>query len=189
VTTAPRVEGAVELLERSLGYTRVVLAAVTPAHLPDPTPCRGWDLARLLRHMDDALDAFTEAATGRVARSPAPATLPVEARVGRLQDKACALLGTWSSAPATTGVGIGDQRLPVDLLVTAAALEIAVHGWDVGQVVAGGPPLPEELAARLLPVAHALVGPADRGRRFAAPADPPPDASYDERLRAFLGRP
>jgi hypothetical protein len=40
----------------------------------------------------------------------------------------------------------------------------------------------------LLPVAHALVGPDDRPARFAAPATPPPGASYDEQLRAFLGR-
>lgn len=190
MTAAPRVEGAVELLERSLGYTRVVLAAVTPAHLSAPTPCRGWDLARLLRHMDDALDAFTEAATGRVASTPSPAALPVDARVARLQDKACALLGVWSGRGGSgpPDVGIGDRLLPVDLLVTAASLEIAVHGWDVGQVVAGGPPLPEELAVRLLPVARAVVGPGDRGAGFAAALDPPADASYGVRLLAFLGR-
>jgi uncharacterized protein (TIGR03086 family) len=179
---------SVAVLDSALAYTHVALqrARTSPSDLP--TPCAQWDLGRLLTHMDDDLDAFTEAATGRVAGAPSPATMPVAARVGRLQDKACALLGTWSTARPTPDVGIGDQQLPTDLLVMAAALEIAVHGWDVGQVVAGGPPIPEELAARLLPVAQAVVGPEDRPARFAPAATPPRDASYDERLRAFLGR-
>ena len=114
--------------------------------------------------------------------------MPVADRVGRLQDKACALLGTWSSGPATPGIGIGDQQLPTDLLVVAAALEIAVHGWDVGQVVAGGPPLPEELAARLLPVAQALVGPGDRPARFA-PDRPAAPRRVVRRAAAGVPRP
>ena len=75
MTTA--LTGAIELLDRALGYTRVVLAGVPGADLDRRTPCRDWNLGQLLAHMDDALDAFTEAAGGAVdvpARgwSPAP---------------------------------------------------------------------------------------------------------------------
>ena len=66
--------GAVELLERSLAYTRVALADVRPDLLGRPTPCAGWSLGHLLAHMEDALDAFTEAAAGRVAVDPVPQT-------------------------------------------------------------------------------------------------------------------
>ena len=70
VTTA--LAGAVELLERSLAYTRVALAGVTEAQLANPTPCRDWTLRDLLAHMDDSLDAFAEAAGGSVALTPTP---------------------------------------------------------------------------------------------------------------------
>jgi uncharacterized protein (TIGR03086 family) len=182
VTTA--VAGVVELLERSLGYTRVALAGVTDAALTNPTPCRSWALRDLLAHMDDSLDAFTEAAGGSVALTPAPAAL----RVAVLQQKACALLGLWTRG-TTPGVRVGRADLATDLLVVAAALEITVHGWDVGQATGYGAPIPEELARDLLPVAHRLVSGSDRGVRFAAALPAAGDASDDEKLRAFLGRP
>ena len=62
--------GAVELLDRSLAYTRSALAGVGPEHEALVTPCHGWPLRRLLEHMDDGLDAYTEAATGRVSLVP-----------------------------------------------------------------------------------------------------------------------
>ncbi len=68
VTTA--LAGAVELLERSLGYTRMALAGVTEASLRTRPPAVTGRLCDLLAHMDDSLDAFTEAAGGSVALTP-----------------------------------------------------------------------------------------------------------------------
>ena len=51
-----------ELLERAVGYTRTSLQLVAGTDLTAPTPCARWDLLGLLRHMNDALAAFTEAA-------------------------------------------------------------------------------------------------------------------------------
>ena len=71
----------------------------------------------------------------------------------------------WSTPP-TTRVAIGDRLLPSGLLVSAAALEIAVHGWDVGRATGEGRDLPEDLAAALMPVARAVVT-DDAGRKIA----------------------
>jgi uncharacterized protein (TIGR03086 family) len=174
---------AVELLERALGYTRVVLVGVADADLATPTPCRDWDLGRLLAHMDDALDAFTEAAGG-VVHVPAPGWSPL--RVDRLQEKACALLGAWTGG-VPDDVSVGGADLASDLLVATAALEITVHGWDVGRAT-GGARIPEQLAECLLPVAERVVEDADRRVRFAPALAVPPDAPADQRLLAFLGR-
>lgn len=154
----------VELLERAIGYTRGNLALVTDDLLDRPTPCARWRLGQLLDHMADSLDAFTEASSGLVPLDPAPAGgTPVEV----LRTKACALLGAWSSpAAAMVQVGAAGAVLAAPLLLPAGALEITLHGWDVGRAVGADVPLPEGLAAALLPVAHALIGPADRGRRF-----------------------
>ena len=99
---------AVELLERSLAYTRTTLASVPrdPLRWAVPTPCTHWDLAALLAHMDDALDAFNEAALGAVGmdldRQP-------DATIAGIQRKACALLGAWSGSHAAV-VRVGDAR-------------------------------------------------------------------------------
>lgn len=182
---------AVELLERALGYTRVALADVSDPLLDRPTPCADWTLDGLLAHMEDALDAFTEAATGHVLADPAPVAGRRSAanRVAGLQERACVLLGTWSALPARGGrIAVGDRALPGALLIGLAALEITVHGWDVGQATGRRARIPDPLAAALLLPARRLVGPDDRGVRFARARPTSVDAAYDERLLAFLGR-
>jgi uncharacterized protein (TIGR03086 family) len=178
---------AVELLERALAYTRGALAGVDEEALHRSTPCAAWTLDQLLDHMGDALDAFTEAASGYVTVRPAE---PAGTRVSALQASACALLGAWSAASSGRGPGVvhvGDHTLAPALLVATAALEITVHGWDVGQATGQGPPVPARLARDLLPVAGASVTGADRGTRFGPPR-PAAGTSYDARLLAFLGR-
>ena len=176
---------ALELLERALGYTRVALSTVGPDRT-GPTPCAGWSLADLLDHMDDGLDAFLEAAGGAV-RVPADVPSGPGADLELLQRKACQLLGVWS-APTPALVLVGDKLVPSGLLVSAAALEITVHGWDVGRATGAGHDLPDDLARRLMPVAHAVVTPEDRPGRFAPPRRTPPDATSSEVLLGFLGR-
>jgi uncharacterized protein (TIGR03086 family) len=179
-------EGAVELLERSLSYTRVALAEVRPGDLARPTPCVGWTLGDLLAHMEDALDAFTEAAGGRVEVRPVP---PTVARVEVLRDKACALLGAWTAERSLPGdVAVGDARLDAPLLVATAALEITLHGWDVQQATGRGPRIPVDLACGLLAVAGTVIDPGDRGQRFADPRPVRVGAPADVRLLAWVGR-
>lgn len=187
MSTAAALDGAVELLDRSLAYTRVMLADVRPDHLDRPTPCTGWDLHHLLAHMEDALDAFTEAAAGRVEIDPVPET---ETRVEALREKACALLGAWTAARpiATDCVEVGDLGLDATLLVATAALEITVHGWDVGQATGRGTPIPDDLARGLLTIAEHVIDADDRGPRFASPRPTTADAGADDRLLAWTGR-
>jgi uncharacterized protein (TIGR03086 family) len=181
-------DGSVELLERALGYTRVQLTGVHDHLLDRPTPCVGWSLADLLAHMEDALDAFTEAAGGAVevrVRGGAAGHVTV------IQEKACALLGSWSGpAPGDVVIRGGHGGLDLDssLLVATAALEVTVHGWDVGQSTGSRTAFPDDLARSLLPVARAVVAPSDRGVRFAPAGVDDADAPYGVRLLAFLGR-
>jgi uncharacterized protein (TIGR03086 family) len=181
-------DDSVELLDRSLGYTRVQLAGVRPGLLDRPTPCAGWTLADLLTHMEDSLDAFTEAAGGAVETYGPPGEA---GRVSVIQEKACALLGAWSRpVPGDVVIRAGDTGLDLgsSLLVATAALEVTVHGWDVARTTGSAAPLPDGLARALLPVAHRVVGPTDRGVRFAPAAAADPEAPYGVRLLAFLGR-
>ena len=78
--------------------------------------------------------------------------------------------------------------MPAVLLVSTAALEVTVHGWDVGQSLDDPARIPAELARHLRSVALGVVTPADRGPRFAPPVVTTPDAPPDQALLAHLGR-
>ncbi len=176
--------GGIALLERAINYTLGVLPAVTPAALSRPTPCRDWDLGALLRHLDDALVALTEAAGGRV-EPPAPdAGLP---GVPDLRARARQLLGAWACG-GDRPVSIGGCPLTTGLVTGTGALEVAVHGWDVAWACGPPRPIPPALADELLDLAPLLVRDADRPGRFAAPIPVPATAGPAERLLAFLGR-
>ena len=182
---------SVALLERAVDYTRGRLALVTPEYFGARTPCRQWNLATLLAHMEDSLDAFAEASQGVVG----PVRLPIgEPRLQRLRAKACHLLGSWAAADVSR-VRIGDRQLDAATLLAAAALEVAVHGWDVGSAVGEPANLPDALAVDLWPVAARLVTPDVRPGRFDDPvglgsggAKYAPDPSPGQELLQFLGR-
>ncbi|HWJ80828.1 MAG TPA: TIGR03086 family metal-binding protein [Nocardioides sp.] len=177
-------EPGVELLERALGYTRGALVTVGPEHLDRPTPCAGWLLRDLLAHMEDALDAFAEGAGGTIdPHSRAPAPLP--RRLAALQEKACGLLGAWLAA-RTPYVDLGGHLVAVDTIARLAAVEIAVHGWDVARATGAAVRLPDPLADALLPTASALA--AEHRAGFGAPVPVAADAPAGRRLLAVLGR-
>ncbi|KAA1427945.1 TIGR03086 family metal-binding protein [Nocardioides antri] len=180
--TAP--DPGVELLERALGYTRSTLATVSPGHLCLPTPCDRWRLGDLLAHMEDSLDAFAEGAAGTIdLHSAAPS--PLDERLAALRAKACGLLGAWSAA-TTPVVEVGGRPMPVGTISRLAAVEIAVHGWDVSRTTGAGLAIPEELAEALLPTALALA--LEHQGEFGPPVPVPAGAGPARRLLALLGR-
>jgi uncharacterized protein (TIGR03086 family) len=186
----PSLPTSISLLDRALGYTRDRLLGITPGRLGDATPCAGWDLQALLEHMDDSLDALLEAAGGEVALRPRPVEASAADLCTRLQVKACALADVWRAAErdGRQVVQVAGHRVPAVLLVNTAALEITVHGWDVGQSLGDPARIPSELARHLRSAALGVVTPADRGPRFAPPVVTTPDAPPDQALLAHLGR-
>ena len=186
---APRDLDGTSLLERAVSYTRGSLQLVASTPLTASTPCRGWSLEALLRHMNDSLAAFTEAAAvGYVDLVPVRGTDPGAELVDRLKGRACALLAAWANHPGITPVAVADRPLRSDLLAAAGALEIAVHGWDVARACGVDRPLPSPLALELLDLVPLFVRDGDRPHRFADPVDVPPHASPGTRLLAALGR-
>ena len=180
-----QLDGGVELLERALGYTRTALARVDRTDLTRPTPCSRWDLAALLAHMDDALDAFLEAAGGSVSPPTGPGARVGPGGTNLLCTKACTLLGAWASAPPRP-VAVDGVAMDPGLLVRAAALEITVHGWDVARALRLDHPLPPALAADLLPVARGLVGHGRFAPALTVASDPA--APSGVRLLGWVGR-
>ena len=180
---------ALALLERAIGYTRASLHLVGYGDLGRPTPCRDWDLRALLSHMDDSLLALEEGAdAGYVLLRPRRSEPPAADPVASLRLRACALLGAWTNNGGAELVSVAGSPVAAEVLASAGALEIAVHGWDVARACGHDRPLPEPLAADLLEVAPRLVADGDRPARFAAAVDVPVSAGASARLLAFLGR-
>lgn len=176
----------VELLERAVGYARVSLTAVTPDLLDAPTPCAGWDLRALLVHLDDSLASLQEAGAVRRVRLTMPAA--PDDLVGSLRGRASGLLADWSRNEHRGHVAVDDRPLSAQVLTSAGALEVAVHGWDIATACGRPRPLPDDLARDLLRVAGVLVTDADRPTRFGSPVPCPPEAAPSARLLCFLGR-
>ncbi|CAM4201507.1 TIGR03086 family metal-binding protein [Kibdelosporangium persicum] len=185
--TSPLIGGA-ELLERAVGYTLGSLVLVRPEVLDRPTPCAGWDLEALLRHMNDSLVALHEAVdSGHVTLEATITGDPANDLVAQLKDRACRLVGAWTTTERST-VSIADQQLTGAIVSCAGAVEITVHGWDVARACGVDRPVPDHLAAELLQLADLFVTGHDRPERFAAPVPMSPSAQPGDRLVAFLGR-
>jgi len=73
-------------------------------------------------------------------------------------------------------------------MAATAALEIAVHGWDISRACGQRQPIPRALATSLLVIAPVLVPRTARHPLFAAPVTMPVTAGPSDRLAAFLGR-
>ncbi|HEX8006375.1 MAG TPA: TIGR03086 family metal-binding protein [Trebonia sp.] len=182
---------AARLLEPSISYALGAVLAVTPELLPRPTPCRSWDLRMLLRHACESLAAIGEGIeAGRVDLDPGAedgnlAADPVRA----FRNRADRLLDAWTSRGHQRQViQIADCPLAASVMAAAAALEVAVHGWDISRACGQRQPIPPALATSLLVMAPVLVPPTGRHPLFAEPVTVPATASPSDRLAAFLGR-
>jgi uncharacterized protein (TIGR03086 family) len=188
--------GGMALLERAVGYTLGQLQAVTSAALPRATPCQGWDLRTLLGHMDDSLAAMQEALELRHVRAPGRPEDGAGDRAGDgdgegtvavLRRRGCQLLGALAGSDENL-VWVSGLPVPVRIVASAGAIDVAVHGWDVGRACGTGTPISGDLALSLLRVAPLLVSETDRPERFGEPVAVPPDASPSDRLIGYLGR-
>jgi uncharacterized protein (TIGR03086 family) len=186
---APPVLAGAALLERAVSYTRASLQLVAGTPQDARTPCEHWDLLALLRHMDDSLAAFTDAADiGYVDLVPVPQEDGIARLVDSLKSRACALLAAWAHHRGSGDVSVSDRELRSDLLAAAGSLEIAVHGWDVARACGVDRPVPAALALELLDVVPLFIGADDRPDRFAEPVDVPIHSRPSTRLLAALGR-
>jgi uncharacterized protein (TIGR03086 family) len=185
--------GSLSLLRPAIGYALAAADAITPGLLSRPTPCRGWDLRMLLRHVNESLAALHEAAAaGRVSAWPAAET-PAADLAATFRDRARRLADACSGACDGTDrcgrvVVIADRSITLRSVAGLGALEVALHGWDISRACGPRRPIPAPLAERLLAIAPALVDGAGREPLFAPPVIPVPAAGPSDRLAAFLGR-
>jgi uncharacterized protein (TIGR03086 family) len=185
-TSLPR---SVAVLDSAVAWTHASLQLARTSPLGLATPCEGWDLGRLLVHMDDSLVAIAEAAElGYIKLDPQPLTNDPGQLVDLIVQRACRTRAAWQERLTSAPMGVGGLALGRDTVALVGALEIAVHGWDVAQATGQDHALPEDLAVRLYDVALAVVTPTERGRGFGPALRAPRSAPMSTRLLAHLGR-
>src|SRR5712691_162222 len=176
--------GATGLLAGAIRYTLGVCALIRPGEMALPTPCAGWDLARLLGHLSDSMaDLETAIRTGHLDLEGPPTraggtwTGPADGDpVEVLRDRAAELLcASYGYGGPERFVAVGGLPVPAGLVACTGAVEIAVHGWDVSAARGGCSVIPAVLATRMLRLGPLLV--AGREGLFAVPVAVPAQAS------------
>ncbi|MEC4019280.1 TIGR03086 family metal-binding protein [Streptomyces sp. H27-D2] len=182
-----------EILDQAHQALRTAVAGVPADGWQLSTPCEQWDVAQVLQHAAGDQLAYVAKLTG----GPGPA-YDAFAPSGTLDSSPAELLepALARSAEAFAAVGPADQdvpvplppfKLPADLAVEAAALDAAVHAWDIAVATGQPSPLTPSMAQALRPVADALAEPL-RGFAFVPAIEPAPDADALSSLLNHLGR-
>lgn len=168
------------------------LLLVRDADLAAPTPCRDWDLRRLLGHVRESLADVAEVLAGRrrdggsdSASRPAAAADPIAALRGGIVDF---LLASASLPTAARWCEIQGRSLRAETVVYVGAIEMVLHAWDIAEACRVDRPIPSDIASALLCVSPPLAQAGLAGHVFAAPLSTPVTAAPSDRLLALFGR-
>lgn len=182
-----------KLLNAAHDALRTAVAGVPDDAWAMPTPCADWNVTQVLQHA--AGDQLGYAA--KVGDFPGPDANPFEPS-GELDSTPADLLEPALEAAVTAfgAVEPGAEDVPVplppfsmsaELAVGAAALDAAIHAWDIATATGQPSPVDAALAAELRPVAEAIVEPL-RGFAYAAAIEPAAGADELTSLVNYLGR-
>ena len=186
------------ILDEARALLRAAVAAVPSDAWNDPTPCEAWTATQVLQHA--ALDQLAWA--GAVAGGPMPEENPFAPSghidtdpLGYADRARAASAPAWVGTAAVDGTGaeLVDTPLPQGPMApgdaaAAAALDAAIHGWDIAVATGQPSPLTNELARALTPVAETIVEPLRQYGAYAAARQNAADDDDATRLLHFLGR-
>jgi uncharacterized protein (TIGR03086 family) len=181
-----------EVLVGAHDYLREVVAAVPGTAWGAPTPCTEWTARQVLNHARIDQQGYGLAITGgRPDSDPfAPADALAADPSAELDEVLRMVSDTYAGLPAGADeVPTPLGPLPPRLAAAAAAMDAAVHAWDIAVATGQDAPLTEELAEGIWPLAERLVDHLRDSYRVFAPARKTPDGSgRADALLAFLGR-
>jgi uncharacterized protein (TIGR03086 family) len=181
------------VLDRAHAALAAVAAGITADQLTAPTPCSEWTVAQVLQHAagDQRAYAATITGEGGPTDDPFDPSGTLDGSVAALVEpallaSAAAFATVDPDAPVPTPLPQG--ALPAPVAAGAAALDAAVHAWDVAVAVGRPSPLHDTLAATLLPVARSIVEPLRLYGAYAPALEPAADDTPSDELLRYLGR-
>ncbi|KUM91689.1 hypothetical protein AQI88_35915 [Streptomyces cellostaticus] len=150
----------VEVLDRAHAYLREVVAAVPEEAWGAPTPCAEWTVRQVLNHARIDQQAYGLTLTG--GRPDADPFQPADVLDGDPADELTKVLDAVAEAYAqlpadAESVPTPLGPLPLRLAAAAAAMDAAVHAWDIAVATRQDRPLAPEPAAGIRPAADRLV--------------------------------
>jgi uncharacterized protein (TIGR03086 family) len=183
-----------DILDEARTMLRAAVAGVPLDDWTGPTPCAEWNVTQVLQHA--ALDQI--AWGGAISGGPMPAENPF-APSGRLEEAPLIVAdrALESTVKAWTAVTEGSGQVPTplpqgpmapELASGAAALDAAIHAWDIAVATGQGSPLSPGLARSLMPVARSIVEPLRSFGAYAQALEPRPGADDAAVLLCYLGR-
>lgn len=185
---------AFAVLSAGISALHRVAAQVGDDQLDQPTPCPDWTVAQVVLHAAGDQHAWASAVGDAAPPSYHPFEPPARpdgSLVDLVDSAAQAAAASWSvadrSAPALATPLPPVPELPPETAAAAAALDAAIHAWDVAVATGQESPLTPGFAAELMHGAQATVEPL-RGFAYgpALPAEPGDDEVA--RLLRYVGR-
>jgi uncharacterized protein (TIGR03086 family) len=187
-------ENTWNVITDSLDLLRNAAAQIGDAGREAPTPCSQWTVAQVLQHA--AGDQLAWAAAIGVGSGPSENPFTPSGRLevsidDLIQPSLAAARAAWAGVrPDDDAVPtpLPQGPLPAPTAAAACALDAAVHAWDIAVALGQPGPLPDALAALLLPAAHAIVEPLRQFGAYAAALPPRPEDGPAAELLRYLGR-
>ncbi|MFI7673527.1 TIGR03086 family metal-binding protein [Actinophytocola sp. NPDC049390] len=179
---------------RVLAVTTGIVEQVRDDQLDLPTPCDGWTVADLLRHMVGNNNGFAAAALGEPPAAEVWDGVHVTDPVGEFAASAARVDDAFAAVEPLAGtfavLGYGD--VPAGQAVGMHFIDYLTHGWDVAVSIGADPRLDEEACAAVLRIGSGwpldspkIWGP---GTAFGYRVEVPDDAPVADRMLGFLGR-
>ena len=170
--------------------TGQLVTAVRPEQWDNPTPCPGWDVRNLVRHLINGQYVFAAILHGKPASAARKDASPDGELPGSYRDSGAALLAAFRQPGILRQVfTVPIGPVPGVVALHLRTTELLVHGWDLARATGQPAAFPAALAESELAFSRGMLGSIPPGHpSFAAPQPVPDDAPAIDRLAACLGR-
>jgi hypothetical protein len=163
-----------DLLQDSLSLAALAVSRAAEVPHSIPTPCRGWSLGTLVRHVSDSARSLHEVLLDEPPREPPlPGCSAAQAAFSDLGQVAAA-------APRFDDA--------VALTALMGSYEFTLHAWDLNQTTATRSEFPQRLVGTLLAQAPIVLPHGQRSGLFGPELAPGEGQTDLDRLLAMFGR-
>jgi uncharacterized protein (TIGR03086 family) len=159
------------------------VAMLDAADLARPTPCAGWDVADLLRHMNEQHEPFAAGLIGA-------AELAVDDPRGQFAVSAARWTLAMSSGADQVRVPGFGEPVGKEQVRAVHFIDMLVHRWDLAAALARPVETDTALVEAALPIAEFVNAPGSPlfGSAYEPPRTGSATATPTDRLVALLGR-
>lgn len=180
-----------KLLADAHDYLRTAVRGVPDDAWGNATPCSDWTVRQVLNHarLDQFALVMQITDVGPLHDPFSPDDTVSADPLAELDDALLVATAAWESGRQAEFVPTPMGPMPASVGTAAAALDAALHAWDIAAATGQDLPLTDELAEGLRDIADRLVDfVRDSFGKYGPAVEVPADASPAAKLLAFSGR-